>query len=195
MKKLIFPILFVTNLFIWSACNTDGTASFDEQVSKAKEAYTSVKNAMPDSVTTKNLIVAYENYVKNAPKDEKSAEYLFNTGQLYQQLHDFKTAVGTFESVYQQYPQSAKAPNALFLMAMSYKDNLNDTTKAKQYYAEFLQKFPQHELADDAKILLENIGKTDEQMFEELMKKAAAQGDTTAMAIQKQKPAHTPKKK
>lgn len=195
MKKLIFPILLVSNLFIWSACNTGGAGSFDEQVMQAKEAYTSVKNAMPDSVTTKNLIVAYENYVKNAPKDEKSAEYLFNTGQLYQQLHDFETAVGVFDSVYHRYPQSAKAPNALFLMAMSYKDNLSDTSKAKQYYTEFLQKFPEHELADDAKVLLENIGKTDEQMFEELMKKAAAQGDTTAMAIQKQKSAHTPKKK
>ena len=136
-----------------------------------------------------------ENYVKNAPKDEKSAEYLFNTGQLYQQLRDFKTAVSVFESVYEQYPQSAKAPNALFLMAMSYKDNLNDTSKAKQYYTEFLQKFSQHELADDAKILLENIGKTDEQMFEELMKKAAAKGDSNAISIQKQKSAHTPKKK
>ena len=50
-------------------------------------------------------------------------------------------------------------------MAYTYENNLHDLVRAKTLYEEFLQKFPNGELAQDARLSLENLGKTPEEMI------------------------------
>jgi outer membrane protein assembly factor BamD (BamD/ComL family) len=50
-------------------------------------------------------------------------------------------------------------------MAYTYENNLHDLVRAKTLYEEFLQKFPNGELAQDAKLSLDNLGKSPEELI------------------------------
>jgi len=58
----------------------------------------------------------------------------------------------------------------LFSIAFSYENNLNDFEQARIYYNQFLQKYPNSDLAEDAKLSIENLGKTDEEFLESINK-------------------------
>lgn len=83
----------------------------------------------------------------------------------------WETIAKAFYSVYISYPNSPKAPNALFLTAKMYEE-MGERFKSKEYFdksidysKEFVSKFPENNLADDAQIraarLTERDSKTD----------------------------------
>lgn len=70
----------------------------------------------------------------------------------------WNTIARAFYSVYISYPNSPKAPNALFLSAKMYEE-MGERFKSKEYFdksidysKEFVSKFPKNNLADDAQI-------------------------------------------
>lgn len=48
---------------------------------------------------------------------------------------------------------------------------LHDSINAAKYYQEFLNKYPNNQFAKDAKMLLQNLGKSDEEVLKDLMEK------------------------
>ncbi len=58
----------------------------------------------------------------------------------------------------------------MFSIAFSYENNLNDFEQARIYYNQFLQKYPNSDLTEDAKLSIENLGKTDEEFLESINK-------------------------
>ena len=60
---------------------------------------------------------------------------------------------------------------ALFMKAFLFDGTFADSTNSRKYYTEFLEKYPNHEFAKDAKLLLQNVGKSDEEVLKELMDK------------------------
>ncbi len=67
--------------------------------------------------------------------------------------------------------KSHLAPKALFYEAFVYENLLSDTTNARQRYEDFLRYYPDHELAPQARTSLQNLGKTPEQLLEEIVRK------------------------
>ncbi len=59
----------------------------------------------------------------------------------------------------------------MFLMAFAYENYLKDTEKAKQAYEAFLKKYPENQLARDAKFSLDNLGKSPEEVMDMILKK------------------------
>ena len=66
-----------------------------------------------------------------------------------------------------------RAPEALFLQAFTLDDNLGDTQRAQQQYELFLEKYPKHPLANDARLLLEaaKAGKSSNELIREFQEK------------------------
>ena len=59
----------------------------------------------------------------------------------------------------------------MFLKAYVLENNLNDIERARETYNAFLAKYPTHHLADDVNFLLENLGKSDDEILELITKK------------------------
>ncbi|MCX7607042.1 MAG: hypothetical protein N2170_07255 [Bacteroidia bacterium] len=66
--------------------------------------------------------------------------------------------------------RSDLAPKALFYEAFLYENALADTAKARERYEAFLRYYPGHELAKDARLSLQNLGKTPDQLLKELLR-------------------------
>jgi len=99
------------------------------------------------------------------PEDPKSPDYLHKAGETARAIKNFNRAIGIYDRVHTNYPEFAKAPQALFLKAFTYDNDLKNYDQARALYTEFLEKYPNDDFADDTQFLLKNLGKTDEEII------------------------------
>ncbi len=111
------------------------------------------------------LKLAYLDFATAYPDDEHAAEFTFKAAQRAIVLQQPTEAVELLAKILVQYPKSPFCEEALFLEAYTNENNLNDLPKAKANYEEFLKKYPKGELAQDASLALENLGKTPEEIL------------------------------
>jgi len=74
-----------------------------------------------------------------------------------------------------EFPKSERIPETVFLKAFIYENQLSNLGLALKTYQDFLLRFPEHELADDAEAAINNLGKTPEELIREFEAKAAEQ--------------------
>jgi tetratricopeptide (TPR) repeat protein len=109
---------------------------------------------------------ACEAYALVFPKSESTPEYLFKAAEVAKSLRTFPKSLSLYDWIIDGYPAYEKTATALFLKGFIIENNLGDEEKAREVYNEFLQKYPDHELADDIAFLIENLGKSDEEILE-----------------------------
>lgn len=112
----------------------------------------------------------YVSFVEKYPDDERAPEFLFKAAQRSSIINKSKDGIIDFDKLIKNYPKSKFCEQALFSIAFSYENNLNDFVNARKYYEEFLQKYPNSDLAEDAKLSIENLGKSDEEFLESINK-------------------------
>ena len=59
----------------------------------------------------------------------------------------------------------------MFQKAFTFDNDLHDKQLAKKYYEDFLKAYPNHKLAEDIKLLIPTLDKTDAQLIEEFERK------------------------
>ncbi len=114
---------------------------------------------------------AYLEFASKYPDDELAPEFIFKAGQRCNVTGEHQKAIELFKQVIEKYPKHKIAEEALFLQAYVYENSLQDYVHAKATYAKFIELYPNSELAEDAKLSMQNLGKTPEQIFEEFEKK------------------------
>lgn len=117
-----------------------------------------------------DLYWAYTSFADKYPDDEHAPEFLFKAAQRSNILNKSSEGIILMEKLIGNYPNSKFCEQALFSIAFSYENNLNDFVNARKYYEQFLQKYPNSELAEDAKLSIENLGKSDEEFLESINK-------------------------
>lgn len=106
-----------------------------------------------------------EIYALLQPDAPQTPEYLHEAGKIAGYIKSYPKALALYDWIYKEYPNSDKAPLALFMMGFTQETELKDAALAKQLYEEFLSKYPSHDFADDAQFLLSNLGKTDDEIL------------------------------
>ena len=99
------------------------------------------------------------------PNDPQSEYYLHKAAENAYYTQQFTRALYLYEWFEQAYPQSNKAGQALFMRAFILDNDLKRFDDAKTLYLAFLDKYPGDDFADDAKVLLDNLGKTPEEVI------------------------------
>lgn len=65
--------------------------------------------------------------------------------------------IRSLEALIRRHPKGARAPQALFLAAFTWAEELKDYPKAKQTFDRFLKEYPEGELAASARWMLQNM--------------------------------------
>ncbi len=135
------------------------------------------KSIFPDSANTYdkekafNYVDACEAYALVLPQSDKAPEFLFSAAQTSKLLQTYDKCISLFDWIIEKYPSHMKAENSAFMKGFLFDNDLKDTALARKFYLEFIQKFPKSEFVDDAQMLINNLGKTEEEILEELQKK------------------------
>jgi len=120
-----------------------------------------------DTVATSELLSAYQNFSAKYPDDSLSPEYLYKAAGLAVGLKRGLQAVFLYEFINHTYPGYRRNPECLFMEAFTYENTLGNIGKAKELYNEFLSRYPDHELADDALTAIKFLGKSPEKIVSE----------------------------
>ncbi len=114
-----------------------------------------------------SLMELYIRFADSLPGDEKSPDYLFKAADISMFQQSGENTIGIYDRIIEHYPTHPDAVMSLFLKAYVFDIRLNDTAYAHQFYKEFVQKYPDHEFADDAEMAIKNLGKTPEELIRE----------------------------
>jgi outer membrane protein assembly factor BamD (BamD/ComL family) len=126
-----------------------------------------------DSIAVIELLSANQNFSSKFPTDSLSREYLYKTAGLASGSMRGIKAIDLYESVIQVYPHYKKIPECYFMEAFTYENTLGNIGKANELYHEFLVKYPDQELADDARTSIKFLRKSPEEMVREFEKMSA----------------------
>jgi len=172
MKRIFF--IFSVTAILFAACNVKEGSVKDvlvDEINTYEKALFDTINYNLNTDTAKLLIIKYKDYSEKYGKDSLSPIYLLKAADLCISTKDYNTAVELYENIYTNYSDYEKAPEALFLQAMTYSDFLKNESLGKIKYQDFINKYPNHKLTDDAKKSIEFLGKSPKEIFEILQVK------------------------
>ena len=93
-------------------------------------------------------------------------EHFFNEAQQLQIDGKFDEAVTYYQKFLEEYPNNDKyAYKAQFMIGFIYNESLKDTAMARQAFQKVLTDYPENDLSDDAKWMLENLEKGPEDII------------------------------
>lgn len=119
------------------------------------------------------LARAEESFARKYPNHPQTPAFLLEAAQIYSNyLGDPRKAITLLEIIDQRFRrQSPLAPQALFFQAFIYENQLNDTARARETYERFLSYYPDHRLAEQARQAIKLLGKSPEEIIQDLLQK------------------------
>ncbi len=123
-----------------------------------------------DRAVAERFVQVAEAYSLVQPQAENVPAYLYDAAKVAGYLGNFSQAIDLYATVYQHYPEYEKAHQALFMLGFIYDSDLKDFDKARRYYELYIEKYPEGVFADQIDMLIKNLGKSDEELLEELTK-------------------------
>ncbi len=155
-------------LVVLSACNSPK----EKALANIKELEANDSVFSPEQM--EKVKAAYIAFADKYPDDDLSPEFLFKAGQRCNVTAEHAKAILLFQRVIDVYPKHKIAEEALFLQAYVYENSMADFAKATETYRVFIEKYPNSDLTEDARLAIQNMGKSPEEIFESFAKSDSA---------------------
>ena len=160
LNYLMFAIILVTFTFCGGSSDKD---LFEEA------------NGLITDKKYDEALVIFEEIIEGNKESDFTPKALFECAKLYQgqvlksvgPQESLKKSVEVYKNIFENYPNYEEAGNSLFMAGFILANELKNFDAAKQTYELYLEKYPTGDLADDAKVELENLGKTPEEILME----------------------------
>ncbi|NTW24102.1 MAG: hypothetical protein HGA37_05335 [Lentimicrobium sp.] len=131
------------------------------------------EGARPDTQKLNQLLDSYIAFVDHNAADTAAPAYLYKAVNLCIGINNGPKAMELIDRTINDFQNSSYLPETVFLKAYTYENLLNEYGQASKVYNDFLIKYPNHDLADDAAAALKYMGKTPEELVEEFEANAA----------------------
>lgn len=119
-----------------------------------------------EKTVARKFIEIAEGYSSLTDSPDKYADLLMKAAGLAKNTGEFNKSLQLYFKLSNRLPDHPQSKTALFMQGFIYENDLHDLNKAKTAYEEFLQKYPNDpDYADDAKIALQTLGKSPEEML------------------------------
>ena len=135
------------------------------EIKKREEAFKADKTVNKENAVL--LMEAYVAFSERFNNRENADEYLFKAGEIAMGQEMTVEAIRHLTRLYDEFPRYEKRAYGLFLLGFVQENYSGNLDEAKRIYELFLTEFPNHEMADDAKASIENLGKSPEQIIRE----------------------------
>jgi len=166
MKRMMVYLLIGFTIFMLScAGKTD------------RDLYESAKKSIENEKYAEAL-TQFEELVKNYPNSEYYQDALLQTGELYQghvnknipYKESLKKAIKSYRMFYSKYKDDPKAPQTLFMVGFIQANELGQLDSARVTYSKFVEQYPDNEMTPSAKIELENLGLSPDEILAKKIK-------------------------
>jgi TolA-binding protein len=166
MKRLVWVFL---GLILMAASCADEQRNARKKVDALETQLYADTTGVIDPAKGAEMIETYMAYVDSFPNDTIVPLYIFKSAEVAQGIGDYWLSVRYFNRVYKDYPEHPKAPEAAFYQGFVLDTYLNQPNLAIKAFEEFIELYPNHALARDARGMIQMINSGDE-FFENIIK-------------------------
>tara|TARA_R110002094_G_scaffold69723_1_gene78615 strand:- start:71 stop:640 length:570 start_codon:yes stop_codon:yes gene_type:complete len=107
-----------------------------------------------DTSLAKRITKAYLKYVDQHPEDSLAPVYLSRSADIMKEIPELRLkSVNIYNRVFTEYPNHELAARSIFMVGFVFDEKYDDSKRAIKSYDFFLEKFPDHELAEQARNL------------------------------------------
>lgn len=126
-----------------------------------------------DKTLANKAIKAFTDYAYYCQGDSLSPIFLIKTAQVAKAINNIPQAKIVLDRCIENYPQFYDRAAAIFLLAQLYDENtyMNNEMEAKRLYQQIIDEYPKSDWAVSAKGAIRFVGKSDEQIAREFLKK------------------------
>ena len=153
--KYAFSILAF--LILLAACQTNSNSKHNQLLTEIQTLETTLlqnPDAQQNKEVALQLVEKSELFAKNYPKDTLSMDILFKAGEVARGSGNPEKAIELWGAIWRKNKKHPKAPMALFLQGFVCDNELRDVERAAKFYHDFLELYPNHELAEQVGQLL-----------------------------------------
>ncbi len=104
------------------------------------------------------------------PDHPKTAEYLYKAAEVARGMRTMPKAMSIYDWILTDYPNYEKTATVLFIKGFIMEQDFKKADEARAIYTEFLERYPDHQMASSAKFLLENMGRSEEEILQHISK-------------------------
>ena len=144
-----------------------GAPSFSERMDTLLANMVDASTGRADFKVANQYITSAENYALVNPSADIAPAKLYMSAEVARSIRLHQRALEIYEWLINKFPDFEKTPKAYFMRAFTLDEDLNREELARQAYQTFIDKFPNDDFADDAQILIDNLGKSDEEIFQQ----------------------------
>ncbi len=130
-----------------------------------------VQNQQIDTFKASKLSRLYFTYAMNNVNDSIASDFMFKAGELRMGIGQFIKSIEIFEQLNRSFPEQDKSVETHYIIAFIYHNYLNNLGSAEAKYQVVIDKFPDHTLAQDARVAIKTLGMSDEELIEMFEKK------------------------
>lgn len=172
MKRILTVISFA---ILMVACGESKKAKNPqlearETISTLEKLLLDAGDGFNDSAATQ-ITKAYLRYAEAYPTDSISPDYMFKAADVMRGQFRWNDAVTVLEALVKKYPKDPRVPSALFFAGFMLHNDLNQNEKARPYLERLIAEHPDHPMSADARMLLETMHMSPEELIEHLEKK------------------------
>ncbi len=180
MRTLVYVFLIA---IVGVACNNEATQApkklspeelkqeaYDEIMAMEKSMM-AVQNNDLDTMKATKLSKLYVAYAMNNNKDAVALDFMFKAGELRMGVGQYLKSIEIFEQLNRSFPNHEKAAETDYLVAFIYHNYLMNLGTAEAKYQLVIDKYPNHDLAQDARVAVKTLGMSDEELIEMFEKK------------------------
>ncbi len=164
MKRYFQIVLIAAVVLSFAACESQRTKTIKNIEKTETEVF--AENGTLNREKVSDLIAVYVAFADKFPADTLAPSYIFKAGDIAMNTNRSMEAIKFYDRILTDFPDYRKVPEALFLKGYVYENNLGRLDKAKEIYETFMAKYPDNEFADDAKVSLQYLGKSPEELIE-----------------------------
>lgn len=178
MKRIVEITLFLALITFMASCTSKRDRDINAITQLEKQL--GQEGAKPDPAKLNTLLDAYIAFVDGNAGDTAAPNYLYKAVNLSIGIGNGEKSMQLIDRTLNEFPGSNYLPETVFLKAYVYENLLSNLGQASVVYNDFIRRYPEHDLADDARAALQYLGKSPEEMVREFELRKAAEASAGA---------------
>ncbi|MBR3723859.1 MAG: tetratricopeptide repeat protein [Bacteroidales bacterium] len=167
MKK--FPLIMILATML-VACGPSREQRIEEIEDFEDSIFESAIAADPN--TADELTKLYTAFADKYPDDTLAPQYLLKAAESQSNVIHTEKAIALFDRIINNYPDFEEIPICYFLKGNAYELN-SQYDEAKAAYQTFVEKYPDHYLADQTRYVISHVGMSPEEMLADILANAS----------------------
>ncbi len=115
----------------------------------------------------------YQKIIDESPDGDRTAEAMYLLAEISNNIEKQPLkAAALYEQIPDRFPKTEFAHKALYLAAFTYAEALQNLDKARPLYERYLKDYPDSSFAKSARIELDNLGRSADEVLQSLQQSA-----------------------